>query len=168
MRLLSSFRNHFRPEDAAAILYFIALSVILLVYHSGLELWGLYILAQFLVIFAIVALVNISTRPIIGLTFLRDWYPVVIFFFAFEEMNDLIHIIKPDWMNETLIDWDFQIFGVHPTVWFEQYMTPWLTEYMEFAYFAYYLLIPIPARNSGVKFNKNNGEALSGLSNGAI
>ena len=34
------------------------------------------------------------------------------------------------------------MFGAHPTVWFEQYISYWLTETMNFFYFSYWPLIP--------------------------
>jgi membrane-associated phospholipid phosphatase len=50
------------------------------------------------------------------------------------------------WATDLIIRWDKFIFGVHPTIWIQQFYQPWLDELMNFFYAGYYtffLLIPL-------------------------
>src|SRR5262249_8773527 len=75
--------------------------------------------------------------------FWRHWYPHLFFLFCFEELAHLVHLINPNWQDAKLIAADLWLTGVHPTVWLEQFATPGLNEFMQFAYITYftYLLI---------------------------
>jgi membrane-associated phospholipid phosphatase len=49
-----------------------------------------------------------------------------------------VHLVHPGWFDAVLIRFDYALFGVHPTVWFEQFATPSLNDAMQFAYMTYY------------------------------
>lgn len=137
-------KKYLRPVDIATIAYLVILSLIILFFHRGLKLWGLYILSHFIVVCSILALrwsfKDANSKLVL---FLRDWYPVLLFSFMFEELNSLVTIIFPYWANQWVIKMDLFLFGVHPTIWFEKITTPWLTELMAFFYSSYYVLIPV-------------------------
>lgn len=71
-----------------------------------------------------------------------QWYPIALPVYFFEEIHSLVHVVFPQWFDAVLIRFDYATFGAHPTVWFEQYVSYWLTEAMNFAYFAYWPLVP--------------------------
>lgn len=75
--------------------------------------------------------------------FWRHWYPHLFFLFCFEELAHLVHLVTPGWQDAKLIAADFWLTGVHPSIWLEQFATPALNEFMQFAYLTYfaYLLI---------------------------
>lgn len=73
------------------------------------------------------------------------WYPLGLSAFFFEEIHSLVHSIRTGWNDPYLIAADYWLFGAHPTVWFEAYITPALTEILSFFYFAYWPLIPAVA-----------------------
>jgi len=128
----------------ATITYLFVLSLIILFFHRGLELWGLYVVGHFFLICIIVGLMwflkDAKSKTVV---FLRDWYPALLFLPMFEEMNYLVTIIFSYWANQWVINLDLALFGVYPTVWLEKIVRPWLTELMEFFYASYFLLIPI-------------------------
>lgn len=71
---------------------------------------------------------------------IHAWYPLGYFAFFFEEMQFLVHAVHQEWFDEYLIAIDRVVFGVHPTVWVEQFATYWLTELLQLAYASYFLL----------------------------
>jgi membrane-associated phospholipid phosphatase len=75
--------------------------------------------------------------------FWRHWYAHLFFLFCFEELAYLVHLIRPGWQDAKLIAADYWLTGVHPAIWLEQFTTPLLNEFMQFAYFSYfsYLLV---------------------------
>jgi membrane-associated phospholipid phosphatase len=75
--------------------------------------------------------------------FWRHWYPHLFFLFCFEELAFLVHLVDPNWQDAKLIAFDHALFGVHPTVWLEQFATPLRNDFFQFAYLTYfgYLLV---------------------------
>jgi membrane-associated phospholipid phosphatase len=69
---------------------------------------------------------------------IRALLPVLIIPVIFDSLGDLIPWIRPRMLDEALIRIDFAIFGVHPTVWLERFIRPWLTTALQFAYISYY------------------------------
>src|SRR5215472_2569802 len=71
--------------------------------------------------------------------FWRHWYPHLFFLFCFEELSRLVHLVNPGWEDAKLLAFDHWLTGVNPSLWFEQFAHPGLTEFMEFSYFTYFL-----------------------------
>jgi len=84
-----------------------------------------------------------SDRKAIGKTgtFLYHYSPVLFVVLIYESLGNLIQYLQPD-VDPRLIQIDFFIFGVHPTLWMEQWIVPWFTDIMSLAYLSYYF-IPI-------------------------
>ena len=75
--------------------------------------------------------------------FWRHWYPHLFFLFCFEEMSGLVHLVNPGWEDGKLLALDRWLTGVNPSLWFEAFARPELTEFMEFSYFSYFLFLLI-------------------------
>jgi membrane-associated phospholipid phosphatase len=75
--------------------------------------------------------------------FWRHWYPHLFFLFCFEELAFLMTLVTPHWQDAKLIAFDYWLFGVYPSVWLEQFATPFSNDAMQLVYFTYfaYLLI---------------------------
>jgi len=75
--------------------------------------------------------------------FWRHWYPHLFFLFCFEELAFLMTLVTPHWQDAKLIAADYWLTGVHPSVWLEQFATPFRNDAMQLVYFTYfaYLLI---------------------------
>lgn len=75
--------------------------------------------------------------------FWRHWYPHLFFLFCFEELAYLMTLVTPRWQDAKLIAFDYWLTGVHPSVWLEQFATPFRNDAMQLIYFTYftYLLI---------------------------
>lgn len=75
--------------------------------------------------------------------FWRHWYPHLFFLFCFEELAFLMTLVAPHWQDAKLIAFDHWLTGVHPSIWLEQFATPFRNDMMQLVYFTYftYLLI---------------------------
>jgi len=77
------------------------------------------------------------------LRFWRCWYPHLFFLFCFEELGRLVHLVQPAWQDAKLIAFDHWLTGVNPSLWLERFRHPALNEFMQFAYFSYFLFLVI-------------------------
>ena len=73
--------------------------------------------------------------------FWRHWYPHLFFLFCFEELGYLVHVFYPGWQDAKLIAFDHWLTGVQPSIWLEQFATPLRTDFMQFAYFTYFIFL---------------------------
>lgn len=91
-----------------------------------------------------------------ALQFARCWYPLPLYIFFFEELQYLVHAIFAGWFDGWLIQFDYRLAGVHPSVWLAQFATPALNDAMQFAYMTYFLyLVILP----GILYAQKNREA---------
>lgn len=73
--------------------------------------------------------------------FWRHWYPHLFFLFCFEELGRLVHLVYPGWFDARLIAFDYRLTGVHPSIWLEQFASPAMNDFMQFAYITYFLYL---------------------------
>jgi membrane-associated phospholipid phosphatase len=76
---------------------------------------------------------------------LHMFYPIIFIPILFDSFADLLPWVSPVEQDPMLIAWDLALLGVHPTVWLERFIHPWLTEILTWAYTSYYFLPPILA-----------------------
>jgi phosphoserine phosphatase/membrane-associated phospholipid phosphatase len=78
--------------------------------------------------------------------FARQWYPLPLYIFFFEELEGLVHAIYPGWFDRWLIQFDLDLAGIHPSLWLARFSSPGLNDFMQFAYMTYFLyLVILPA-----------------------
>ena len=80
-------------------------------------------------------------REIAIVRVLCDISPVFFILAIFELLGGVTPYIRPD-MDNLLIRIDLALFGVHPTVWMENFFIPWAADILALAYISYYF-IPI-------------------------
>jgi membrane-associated phospholipid phosphatase len=73
--------------------------------------------------------------------FWRHWYPHLFFLFCFEELAYLVHLVNAEWQDAKLIAFDHRVFGVHPSVWLEQFATPLRNDLFQLAYLTYFVYL---------------------------
>src|SRR6266481_5336772 len=62
--------------------------------------------------------------------------------YAFDEdLGKLVHLVTPGWQDAKLIAFDQWLTGVNPSLWLERLAHPALNEFMQFAYFTYFLFL---------------------------
>jgi membrane-associated phospholipid phosphatase len=71
--------------------------------------------------------------------FFHHFSPILFVVFIYESLGNLIQYLQPD-IDSRLMQIDFSIFGVHPTLWMEQWIVPWFTDIMSLAYLSYYFI----------------------------
>ncbi len=141
-RSWSSVLSHFNLTDRLTLAYLAFVGLLLAFSPNPMEQRGKLLAAHVAFTLMIFALVYFRQRQTPVLSFLSHWYPLGLSGFFFEEIHSIVHIIHRGWFDAPLIQFDYAMFGAHPTVWFEQHISYWLTEVMNFFYFTYWPLIP--------------------------
>jgi membrane-associated phospholipid phosphatase len=130
--------------DKATFIYMALLSLLILIFHANVRNWASLLVFNLGVCAAIVFLVyaagNGNGR---GLTFIRHWYPFLLFFFLYEETRYLIHLVFPYPFDLVINRFELAVFGAYPTVWLEKFFSFGLNEYFMFSYSTYYFLIAV-------------------------
>jgi membrane-associated phospholipid phosphatase len=127
--------------------YLAWLNTILLAFHRHVPLAAGYFSLHIAIAMAIAYLVRSAARSRSSLVrFLRHWYPLPLYIFFFEELQCLVHAVFPGWFDRWLINFDYALAHVHPSLWLAQFASPALNDFMQFAYMTYFLyLIILPA-----------------------
>lgn len=127
--------------DVLTVSYLAGISLLTTVFADRLVQWWWYPLTHLLAATALLLFVlYYPPKPASWLLCLRYWYPVAFIIPIFSELQYLVHSINPLDIDAKLMAIDLALFGVHPTVWLEHYTVPWLTEYMQIMYTAFYFL----------------------------
>ena len=130
--------------DIATLIYLALLSLVVLIFSYNQAHWQLYILFNLLVSAIVLLMAGwLSGKSSNIAKFFRHWYPIILFTFIYEEAGGLIHLIFPGWLDSYINLLELKLFGIHPTVWLENFLCSFLNEYMMFCYFSYYFLLPI-------------------------
>ena len=120
--------------------YLACLNLLIALFHANLPRAWLYFYGHLVMAAGILTLIFATHHSSNHwLRFLRHWYPLTLFLFFFEELHYLTHLVFPGWFDLWLIQFDYALLGVHPTVWFEQFATPVRNDLLQFTYMTYYL-----------------------------
>lgn len=77
------------------------------------------------------------------LRFLKHWSPLILLIFSYENLRNLILLIKDGGnITPSLSQLDLWLFGVQPTVWLQNYVHPLLTDYLAITY-AFFFVMPV-------------------------
>lgn len=132
--------------DTLTCIFVAVLGVLILFFHEGVKRWPLYVIGNFVFIGLLIWFINfVESKSSKILRFIRNTYPIVFYTFVFKEINEIMNVLFPFWLESHLIQWDLALFGTYPTVWLQQFHGPFLNELMAFAYGSYYLLFPLTA-----------------------
>jgi membrane-associated phospholipid phosphatase len=119
----------------------------LAIFHRNVEHPSIYFAIHLGIGVAVACLAWAASRSSNGaLRFVRHWYPLPLYIFFFEELEGLVHMVFPSWLDRWLIEFDYRFVGVHPSVWLARFSSPALNDFMQFAYMTYFLyLVVLPA-----------------------
>jgi len=129
------------PVQWLTIIALAGLSLLVLIFKGQIPFWH-SLLLNYVLLLGLLFVLNISSdRNITGKveTFFRHFSPILFVVLIYESLGSLIQYLRQD-IDPWLIRIDFSIFGVHPTLWLEKWITPWLTDVMSLAYVSYYFL----------------------------
>ena len=129
------------PIHALTLLFLLGLIVLVLLFRNQVPLWQSLLFRYTLWIGVVFALRLASDRNTVGriAAVINDFSPLVFIVLIYLSLGDLIQHLHAD-VDPALIQIDYSLFGVHPTVWMEQWIVPWFTDIMSFCYFSYYFL----------------------------
>ena len=121
---------------------FITIIILLLIlfYHrfpNGLRTLLGYIILLLLVLF--ISYVRQRWREIKMVRALCDLSPIFFILAVFELLGGITPYLRPD-IDSLLIKADLALFGVHPTVWMEDFFIPWVADILALAYISYYFI----------------------------
>jgi membrane-associated phospholipid phosphatase len=139
----------FRLMDICCLTYMALIGFLLIFFHKTVTNWSLYVFIHAAIVISILEIVRLGEKYPDKkiLLILRMFYPIAIMLYGWEELEILVPMFFGSyWATDMIVSWDKLIFGVHPTIWVQQFYQPWLNELMNFFYVAYYpffILIPL-------------------------
>jgi membrane-associated phospholipid phosphatase len=143
----------FQPIDVLLIAYSILMLLLVGLFGARLEKFEhillVYVASIFYTLFWVYVRLYGKSKIV---DYLVTIYPLIALIWFYEISGDQIHLFFPSFFDHIFVSIENSIFPVHPTVWFQRFNNPLLTEWMMFGYVFYLLLIPITA---SVLFFKN-------------
>jgi membrane-associated phospholipid phosphatase len=138
---------NFTPFEWLTFAYLGWIELILILFHRNVEHASRYMTIHLAIVLCIILLVGITAQSRESvLRFARHWYPLPLYIFFFEELQSFVHVFFPGWFDHWLIQFDFNLAGVHPCAWLAQFANPTLNDAMQFSYMTYFLfLVILPA-----------------------
>lgn len=130
-----------QAEDAVTICYLGTVALLVAVSHRKIEAAWFHLAVHMVWIALVLGVVWMANKwPSRFFLHLRTWYHILSIPLAFRELHYLVHPINPKDIDSILVQWDWEIFGFHPTVWMERFTNPILTEYLQLVYATFYFL----------------------------
>ena len=129
------------PVQGLTLFFLIGLSLLTLIFRGQIPLWR-SLLFRYTILFGFLFALKLSSDgKWVGKVgpFFHPFSPILFIILIYESLGDLIHYLHPD-IDQRLIQIDFSIFGVHPTLWMQQWIVPWFTDLMSLAYISYYFI----------------------------
>jgi membrane-associated phospholipid phosphatase len=141
MAIMIRLLKNLLPSDVVNISFVSFLLVLSIAFSNRVERW--YVLVPLYISMLIAAFWLVYPRP--GnprprFQVVRRWYPLVFIPILFFSLQEIVHHILPHEIDEWLIELDYAIFGVHPTVFLSRYLNPYLVDVLELCYASFYWL----------------------------
>ena len=138
---------HFRLVDYLTVAYIILVAALIFPFQNRVEYGTLFCLINITVAAFLVWFIHYSGEHPASrmLQILHSSYPLILYTFMFVEISRILTMFFPFWLEKHLIRWDLALFGVYPPVWVQQFFRPWLSEFMAFSYWSYYMMFPLCA-----------------------
>lgn len=129
-------------SDAYVLAMLVIYALLCVIFWAELKTPAIYLTSYVLVSVAVIAFAYLSHKyqDSKSIKLARRIYYIPIVYFIYSNVHHFIPIVNPHDYDNVLIAWDYAIFGVHPTVWLDQFATPILTEYLQFCYMMFYII----------------------------
>ncbi len=138
----SSISNLLTLAEIYSMVMLALFTALAIIYRGSLDNAIYWIAYNVLISIVIYCVAKIDGLSVLGKYFrlFRRLYTVLIVFFIYSQAQVYIRIVNPELYDEYLIRWDYSIFGIHPTYFFGKFSNPYLTEYLQFAYFTFFFM----------------------------
>jgi len=129
------------PVLALSFLSLAGLTLLVFFFRGQIPLWRALLLRYAILIGLLFVLRMYSDRKTLGRkgALFYHFSPILFIALIYDSLGDFIQYLHRD-IDPLLIRIDFVTFGVHPTVWMERWIVPWLTDIMSLAYVSYYFI----------------------------
>lgn len=129
-----------RPADSLTIAFSLFLFILTLLFFGKIPHASMLLLIYASVVLFQLMLVPLSRiNSFLGLT--RDIiFPVVAVLVIFDSLGLVVHAVNPQDIDHLLARIDYRLFGGHPTVFLERFVSPLLTDVLQIAYATYYFM----------------------------
>jgi membrane-associated phospholipid phosphatase len=143
-----------RPEEAAALAFVLPTSWLTLaafVYAREAGVLGarypggvvrLFVVVVLLIGLAAARRLRPGSAAVAGL---RETVPFFACFLIYTNLHDTIGFVNPHDVHDALVAFDQRLFGIQPCVYAERFITPALTELMQFLYLNFFWIAPSPS-----------------------
>ena len=124
-------------------IYFIYLNLVTLLAWSRIPQSLYLLLANTAYLVFITLLVHYSrpdSHPV--LKFVRCFYVLIFISFIYQETELYMRVYHREWLDPLITAFEHRIFGVYPTIWMQQIVSPALTELLKLSYASYFILLP--------------------------
>lgn len=129
-----------RAVDILSISFLFFLTLLTFLFRMRIPRWE-YLIILYSILISILLFLIYGRRGGRIFEAVHDFiFPVAVVFLVFDSLGGLVHYINPVDKDELLIRIDYFLFAVHPTVWLERVITPWLTELLQVIYATYFFL----------------------------
>jgi membrane-associated phospholipid phosphatase len=129
------------PTQGLTLFFLVGLVILTLIFHGQIPHWH-SLLLRYAILLGLLFVLKLSwDRKAMGKAgdFFHYFSPILFVIVIYESLGDLIQHLQPD-IDPRLIQIDFWIFGVQPTLWMQRWIVPWLTDVLSLAYLSYYFL----------------------------
>lgn len=140
--LFERFADRLLPYDHMALVYCWIIIVLTLNFARPIE--DFFVVLGFhcgVIIIVCLLAIFLNDKTNRFLVFLRLLYPVILMTFFYTTSGMLVHTIFPEFLDYQIINFERFIFGVSPTLWWDQHLNVVMTEILSAGYFSYYFLI---------------------------
>lgn len=131
--------------DALVLATLVAFTVLAVAFHRRVAGW--HLLAAKNLMAALVFLAGTTAARCLnhgGARFLVRMGAVSFAYaYLFGAVDSLQLILHGRWLDGTVLALEERLFGVQPTLWMQRFISPWLSEWMMFAYVVYLPLYPL-------------------------
>jgi len=121
---------------------FITIIILMLIFFYARFLHGWQLLLGYIILLLLVLFISYARERWSEIKMVRvlcDFSPIFFILAIFELLGGITPYVRPD-IDNLLIKVDMVLFGVHPTVWIEDFFIPWVADILALAYISYYFI----------------------------
>jgi membrane-associated phospholipid phosphatase len=128
------------PYHALTLFFLCGLILLSLLFRGRIPLWQ-DLVFRYVLWIGLLFVIRLSFERGQGRlrTFVHTFSPILFIVLIYESLGDLIQYLMPD-IDRALIRIDLLLFGVHPSLWMQSWVMPWLTDLLSLAYLSYYFI----------------------------